>query len=309
MKVGIVGAGMVGSAAANALVLRGAASEVVLIDKNHKRASAEAQDILHATPFAHISRVRAGDFHDLEGAEAVILAAGVSQQPGETRLQLLERNAEVFERILPKALAVAPDAILVVATNPVDVMTQVATRVSALPPERVIGSGTILDTARFRALLGEHLQISPKSVHAYVLGEHGDSEVLCWSSADAGTVTVEELARQIGRSLDHDAKARIDEDVRRAAYRIIEGKGATWYGIAGGLTRIIQSIRGNEDSVLTVSMVTENVDGVGPVAVSLPRVVGRGGVVRSLWPKLSEDERAALRRSAEVIKDAMGGRW
>jgi L-lactate dehydrogenase len=168
-------------------------------------------------------------------------------------------------------------------------------------------AGTILDTARFRALLGEHLQISPKSVHAYVLGEHGDSEVLCWSSADAGTVMVEDLARQIGRSLDHVAKARIDEDVRRAAYRIIEGKGATWYGIAGGLTRIIQSIRGNEDSVLTVSMVTESVADVGPVAVSLPRVVGRGGVVRSLWPKLSEDEHAALRCSAEVIKDAMGG--
>jgi L-lactate dehydrogenase len=309
MKVGIVGAGMVGSAAANALVLRGAASDVVLVDKDHKRASAEAQDILHATPFAHISRVRPGGFHDLEGAEAVILAAGVNQQPDETRLQLLQRNAEVFEQILPKTLTVAPDAILVVATNPVDVMTQIATRVSALPPERVIGSGTILDTARFRALLGEHLQISPKSVHAYVLGEHGDSEVLCWSSADAGTVTVEELARQIGRPLDHDAKARIDEGVRRAAYRIIEGKGATWYGIAGGLTRIIQSIRGNEDSVLTVSIVTEDVDGVGPVAVSLPRVLGRGGVVRSLWPKLREDERAALRRSAEVIKDAMGGRW
>jgi L-lactate dehydrogenase len=309
VKVGIVGSGMVGSAAANALVLRGAASEIVLVDQNRKRALAEAQDILHATPFAHISRVRAGDYADMEGAAVVILAAGVSQRPGETRLQLLDRNAEVFGEVVTRTLKVAPEAILVIATNPVDVMTQVATRISNLPPARVIGSGTILDTARFRALLGEHLQVSPKSVHAYVLGEHGDSEVLCWSVADVGSITVEELASQIGRPLDDAAKAGIDEGVRRAAYAIIEGKGATWYGIAGGLTRIVQSIGGNESSVLTVSTVTEDVEGVGPVALSLPRVIGRGGVVRTLWPTLRADERSALKRSAEVITAAMGGRW
>jgi len=309
VKVGIVGSGMVGSAAANALVLRGAASEVVLVDQNHKRAVAEAQDILHATPFAHITRVRAGDYADLEGASVVILAAGVSQRPGETRLQLLDRNARVFSDVVTSTLAVVPEAILVIATNPVDVMTQVATRISNLPPGRVIGSGTILDTARFRALLGEHLQISPNSVHAYVLGEHGDSEVLCWSMADAGGIAVEELARQLGRPLDDAARARIDEGVRRAAYTIIEGKGATWYGIAGGLTRIVQSIGGNENSVLTVSTVTEDIEGVGPVALSLPRAVGASGVVRTLWPTLRDDERAALKRSAEVIMAAMGGRW
>lgn len=290
-------------------MLRGAASEIVLIDQDHKRAVAEAQDILHATPFAHTSRVRAGEYADLAGASAVILAAGVSQCPGETRLQLLDRNAEVFADIVPKVLTAAPNAILVIATNPVDIMTQVATRISELPPERVIGSGTILDTARFRALLGEHLQISPKSVHAYVLGEHGDSEVLCWSLADAGGITVEQLALQISRPLDDAAKARIDEGVRRAAYEIIEGKGATWYGIGGGLTRIIQAIGGDENSVLTISMVNENVEGVGSVALSLPRVVGRCGVLHSLWPSLRDDERAALRRSAKVIKEAMAGRW
>jgi L-lactate dehydrogenase len=309
MKVGIVGAGMVGSAAANALVLRGAASEVVLIDQNRKRAEAEAEDILHAVPFAHITRVRAGEFADLAGAGAVILAAGVSQRPGETRLELLERNADVFGQILPQVLAAVPDAILLVATNPVDVMTQVATRISGLAPERVIGSGTILDTARFRALLGAYLQVSPKSVHAYVLGEHGDSEVLCWSVAEVGGIGVEDLARQLGRPFDAASRARVDQGVRRAAYRIIEGKGATWYGIAGGLVRIVQSVGNDESSALTVSMLTETVEGVGPVALSLPRLVGRAGVVRTLSPSLAAAEHAALKRSAVVIREAVAGRW
>jgi L-lactate dehydrogenase len=309
MKVGVVGAGMVGSAAANALVLRGAATEVVLIDQNQKRAIAEAEDILHATPFAYITQVRAGDYADLTGAGAVIIAAGVSQRPGETRLELLDRNAAVFQEVVPQILAAAPDAVLVIATNPVDVMTQVATRISGLAPERVIGSGTILDTARFRALLGAHLEVSPKSVHAYVLGEHGDSEVLCWSIADIAGITLDKLARQLGRPLDDETRARIDRGVRRAAYRIIEGKGATWYGIAGGLTRIIQSIGGNENSALTVSMLTDEVEGVGPIALSLPRIVGRAGVMRTLVPQLEPAERAALRRSAAAIEEAIAGRW
>ncbi len=308
MKVGIVGAGMVGSAAANALVMRGAASEVVLIDQNPKRAQAEAEDILHAVPFAHITRVRAGGFSDLGGAGAVILAAGVSQRPGESRLELLGRNAEVFGTIVPEVLAAAPDAILLVATNPVDVMTEVATRLSGLAPERVIGSGTILDTARFRALLGADLGVSPKSVHAYVLGEHGNSEVLCWSVADVGGIPLEDLARQLGRPFDAARRAAIDQGVRRAAYRIIEGKGATWYGIAGGLVRIVQAIGNDENSALTVSMLTATVEGVGPVALSLPRLIGRTGVVRTLAPNLAADEHAALKRSAEVVREAVAGR-
>jgi L-lactate dehydrogenase len=307
MKVGIVGTGMVGSAAANALVLAGSASEVVLVDRDMKRALAEAEDIMHATPFTNIVTVKAGDYADLEGAQVVIIAAGVSQKPGETRLELLERNTAVFADVIPQSLKAAPDAILLIATNPVDVMTMVATRLSGLPPYRVIGSGTILDTARFRALLGQHLDISPKSVHGYVLGEHGDSEVLCWSLSDVGSVTVETYARQIFRPLDEAAKARIDDGVRNAAYKIIAGKGATWYGIAGGLVRICRAIGRNEQSVLTVSMLGDEVEGVGPVALSLPRVIGRAGVTGTIWPTLSRDENAALTRSAEVIVKAAGG--
>ncbi|MCA1973162.1 MAG: L-lactate dehydrogenase [Caenispirillum sp.] len=304
MKVGVVGCGMVGSAAAYALVMRGAASEVVLVDVNEALAEAQAQDIRHATPFAYTVTVRAGAYADLADAQVVILAAGANQKPGETRLELLGRNAEVFAAIIPPVLKAAPDAILLVATNPVDVMTQIATGLSGLPPERVIGSGTILDTARFRGLIANHLGISAKSTHGYVLGEHGDSEVLCWSSAIAGTVRVEDLARQIGKPLDDAAKADIDEKVRRAAYHIIAGKGATWYGIGGGLMRICQAIGGDERAMLTVSVVSDSIEGVPEVAASLPRIVGRGGVLGTIMPDLDHDERHALRRSVEVLKQA-----
>lgn len=306
MKVGIVGAGMVGSAAGYALTLRGAASDVVLVDKAEKVALAQAQDILHATPFAHSSRVRAGGYGDLAGAEVVILTAGVSQKPGETRLELLERNTAVFAEIIPRILDAAPDTILLVATNPVDVMTEVAQRLSGLPAGRCFGSGTILDTARFRALLGAHLGIASTSVHAYVLGEHGDSEVLCWSAAAAGSVDLLPLAAQLGRPLDDEARARIDHAVRHAAYTIIDGKGATWYGIGAGLCRIVEAIAADEGAILTVSQVEESVEGVGPVALSLPRIVARAGIVDTIMPHLSKDEHQALRASAETLIRAAG---
>jgi L-lactate dehydrogenase len=194
-----------------------------------------------------------------------------------------------------------------IATNPVDVMTMVATRLSDLPPHRVIGSGTILGTARFRALLGQHLDISPKSVHGWVLGEHGDSEVLCWSTSYVGSITVETYARQIFRPLDEAAKARIATGVLNAARKIIEGKEATWYGIAGGLVRICRAIGRNEKSVLTVSMQGDEIEGVGPVALSLPRVIGRAGITGTIWPNLNRQENAALTRSARVIVEAAAG--
>ncbi len=206
MKVGIVGSGNVGATAAFAMVLRGAASEIIMIDKSPALARAQAEDILHATPFSYAVQIQAGDFADLDGAGVVVLAAGVAQRPGETRLQLLSRNAEVFAEIIPRVLSVAPRAILLVATNPLDVMTDIAARISGLPPGRVLGSGTTLDSARFRALLGQHLEISPKSVHAYVLGEHGDSEVLWWSGATVAGLPVIDMATQMGRPIDNAAR-------------------------------------------------------------------------------------------------------
>ena len=303
MKVGIVGVGMVGSAAGFALALTGGAREVVLVDRDAARARAEAEDISHAVPFGRAARVRAGDWADLAGAGVVILACGVSQRPGETRLALLSRNAAVFSEVIGHVRRVAADAILLVATNPVDVMTDIATRLSGLPPARVIGSGTILDTARFRSLLGAHLGIAPQSVHAYVLGEHGDSEVLSWTAARAGSVPIRAFAAQVGAPITDTVRAAIDDGVRRAAYRIIAGKGATWHGIGAGLARIVRAIAGDEGAVLSVSIVTPEIAGVGPVALSLPRVLGAAGVTADLMPDLDAAETEALRASATLLAE------
>ncbi len=305
MKVGVIGAGNVGAAAAFAMVLRGSASEVVLIDRNQRLAEAQARDILHSTPFARANRIAAGGYPDLSGAEVVILAAGVNQKPGETRLALLERNAAVFAEIVPAVLQhCAP--ILLVATNPVDVMTWITAKLSGAPRARVIGSGTLLDSARFRALLGAHLGVAAQSVHAYVLGEHGDSEVLCWSAASVGGIPIAALAQQLRHPIDTDLRRRIDDEVRRAAYLIIEGKGATWFGIAAALARIVEAIGADEHALLTLTACEGSVEGVPNVALSLPRIIGGAGIVHTLDPRLDDEERGALRHSAQTIGDIVG---
>ena len=304
MKVGIIGAGQVGSSAAYAMVLRGTATEIVLVDINEPLARAQAEDILHATPFSRPPRVSAGSYQALEGAGLVILACGVGQRAGETRLQLLERNARVFEEVTRQILNHTGEPILLVASNPVDVMTQVVAKLSGLSPTRVIGSGTILDTARFRALLGEHLAISPQSIHAYVVGEHGDSEVLVWSSANVGGVPLHEFAEQSRHFLSEERRRTIDDRVRRAAYSIIEGKGATYYGIGAGLARIVRAVRDDEQSVLTLSSTQNGVTGFEGVSLSLPRVIGGMGIAETLPPSLSAEEQAALAQSARVLQDA-----
>ena len=303
MKVGIIGAGSVGSATAFALVMRGVARKVVLIDANEKKAQAEAADIAHATPFAYANKVKAGTYEDLKGAEVVIVTAGANQKPGETRIDLLGRNVKIFESIIPEIVKHAPDTILLITANPADIMTEVALKLSGFPRERVIGSGTVLDTSRFRTLLGYHLGVSPKSIHANVLGEHGDSEVLVWSNGDAGSVQIEELARMENKPFTADVKAKIDDEVRNAAYKIIDGKGATFYGIAGALCRICQAITTNEYAILTVSSHHDDVEGVKNVCLSLPTVVGKRGIHGIIYPNLSESEHNDLRLSAEKIKE------
>ncbi len=304
MKVGIVGCGFVGSSAAYAIALGGAANEIVLIDLDENLARAQAEDILHATPFGAPVRIMAGGYAALADAQVVILACGVAQRPGETRFQLLTRNAKVFEAVIPQVMRHAPAAVLLIASNPVDVITQMAGRIAGLPPQRVIGSGTILDTARFRSLLGERLGVSPKSVHAYVLGEHGDSEVLVWSGATVGGVGLAEFARKMGIEVTFEARKRIDDGVRRAAYRIIEGKGATYFGIGAGLARIVRAIRGDERVALTLSTRTSDIAGFPEACFSLPRVVGSAGVLATLEPGLSAEERQSLMSSVGIIQSA-----
>ena len=310
MKIGIVGAGQVGATAAYAMTMRGVGSEIVLVDRNADLAVAQARDILDATPWSHPVRLRAGEAPDLDGAGIVVLTAGAAQKPGESRLDLLSRNAEIFAEIVPGVLTAAPDTILLVASNPVDATTQIATVIAArrgVPPHRVIGSGTILDSARFRTLLAAHLEISPAYIDARVLGEHGDSAVLHWSGATAGDLSVADAASQMGRALTEAERSRIDTSVRRAAYTIIQGKGASWFGIGAGLARMAQVIQGDERALITCSMLTPECQGVRDVALSLPRVLGMGGVAATFVPNLDAGEAAALKRSAEILKQAAEG--
>jgi L-lactate dehydrogenase len=308
MKIGIVGAGYVGSTAAYAMVMRGIGREIVLVDAKPERAEAEADDIFHAVPFAHPVEVRAGTFEDLQGCRVVVLAAGTNQRPGETRLQLLGRNAAIFREIVPRVLASAPGAVLVVATNPVDVMTHLTARYAAergVPTHRVFGSGTTLDTARFRSLLSRHLGVDARHVHAYVLGEHGDSEVLTWSLVSIGGMSLAEFCRQRRVSLEPSVKDDIDRRVRRAAYSIIAGKGATYYGIGSALARIVDVVLKDQRSILTVCTPVSEVLGVRDVTVSLPHLVGGAGVLETFPPPLDAAEQEALRRSAALIAEVV----
>jgi L-lactate dehydrogenase len=308
-KIGIIGSGFVGSAAAYAMVMSDVGREIVLVDMNHKRAQAEANDILHAVPFAHPIDVTAGDYGALEGCSAVVITAGVNQKPGETRLQLLERNAEVFRQVVPNVIKHAPDARLIVATNPVDVTTHMTARIVEAHGKLVtqaLGSGTTLDTARFRALLGRKLGVDARHVHAYVLGEHGDSEVLAWSQVTIGGMSLAEFCERRKLNFGAEDRAEIDEGVRRAAYGIIEGKGATYYGIGAALARITDVVINDQRSILTVCAPAAEVAGVADVTVALPRLVGGDGVLDTFVQPLSPEEEAALAASARVVRDAIG---
>ena len=305
MKVGIIGTGNVGSATAFALVLRGIAREIILIDSNKDKATSEALDISHATTFAYTSLVKAGSYADLSCADVVIISAGSNQKPGENRIALLERNVEILKSIVSQIVHHAPNSIILVASNPVDIMTYYTLKISGLPINKVFGSGTILDTSRFRTLLGEYFGISSKSIHANVLGEHGDSEVLVWSNVDAGTLPLESLAKNLHRKFDFEAKATIDYNVRNAAYKIIAGKGATFYGIAGGLCRICQAIGNNENAILTVSSFHDEIEGIKDVCLSVPAIINKNGIKKIIHPKLAPEEHILLKASAEKLKKYM----
>jgi L-lactate dehydrogenase len=301
-RIAIVGAGNVGSTFAYALLLSGLASEIVLIDVNRSRAEGEAMDLNHAEPFAHPTTIWAGDYPDCAGAAVTVVAAGTAQKPGETRLDLLQRNADIFAQIVPQVAHHNPEGILVIATNPVDVLTWASLKLSGLPPQRVFGSGTILDTARFRYLLGEHFGVDSRSVHASIIGEHGDSEVPVWSLATIGGMHLRDFAAAQGVPYDQACMDRIFQQTRDAAYEIISRKGATYYAVAAGLMRIVEAILRNQRTVLSVSSLVENYYGISDVCLSLPTVVNRSGIAHVLRVTLSEEEQSGLRHSAEVLK-------
>lgn len=308
MKVGIIGAGMVGATAAYAMVMRGIGREIVLVDLNRERAEAEADDIRHAVPFSSPFLVHAGDYADLAGCRVVVITAGANQKPGETRLELLGRNAAIFRKIVPAVIDAAPLAILLVTTNPVDVLTHLASQIAAergIPEGKVFGSGTTLDTARFRSLLGQKLGIDSQHIHAYVVGEHGDSEVLTWSLAAVGGIPLEEFCRDQNVDLCGEERQVIEKKVRNAAYTIIEGKGSTYYGIGGALARIVEAILKDQRAVLTVCYRQKEVQGVEDVTISMPFLVGGQGILSAFPLPIGAEEADGLKASALVVRKAI----
>lgn len=305
LRVAVVGVGNVGATFAYALLFSGLASEIVLIDKNHAKAEGEAMDLNHAVPFAHPTRIWAGDFSDCAGAAVIVLAAGALQKAGETRLDLAGRNAAIWQEIVPKVVEHNQHAILLIATNPVDVLTYATLKISGFPPQRVIGSGTILDTARFRYLLSEHFHVDARSIHAFIIGEHGDSEVPVWSLANVAGMKLRDLCA--ARGVEYDAKTmdEIFRQTRDAAYAIIQRKGATYYAVAAGIMRLTEAILRNQNTVLSVSSLVQDFYGIRSVCLSLPTVVNCCGVAEVLRIQLDASEIDQLRRSAEILAHAI----
>jgi L-lactate dehydrogenase len=302
-KVAIVGVGSVGAATAFALRSSGVGSELVLVDIDEEKAEGERMDLDHGAYFTPPMRITTGDYEDCWDADVVVVTAGPNQKPGETRLDLAERNVGVFEELIPELTeGLADDSVLLVVTNPVDVLSYVSWAVSDLPKERVIGSGTVLDTSRFRHVLSRECDVDPKNVHGYVVGEHGDSEVMLWSSTNVAGVPFETYMEAHRGGVSEAEKTEFEEEVRGAAYEIIERKGVTNYAIALATREIVETILRDENSVLTVSTLLEGEYGVDDVYTSTPCVVNRDGVRTVLEHDLSAEERAAFERSAAVLQ-------
>ena len=304
-KLAVIGCGFVGSASAFALMQSGLFSEMVLIDANRARAEGEALDISHGLPFAKPMKIYAGDYPDLADASLIVVTAGAGQKPGETRLDLVKKNVSIFRSIIPSITQYNKEAILLIVANPVDILTYAAAKLSGFPENRVFGTGTVLDTARLKYLLGEHLQVDSRAVHAFILGEHGDSEIVAWSSANVSGLPLHNFCEMRGY-FDHDAAMEIlAAGVKNSAYEIIDKKGATYYGIAMSVRRVCEAIVRDEKSILPVSSVQHGSYGIQDVALSLPAVVGKDGVETIVPIALSEEEIAALRASAQTLKDVL----
>ena len=304
-KVAIIGCGFVGSSSAFALMQSGLCSEMVLIDADVNRAEGEALDISHGLPFAKPMKIYAGSYEDIADAAIVIVTAGAGQKPGETRLDLVKKNVEIFKSIIPEIAKQDFNGILLIVANPVDILTYVAAKLSKLPQGRVFGSGTVLDSARLKYLLGEHLDVDNRSVHAFIIGEHGDSEMAAWSSANVSGIPLNDFCEMRGYFKHEESMKKILEEVKNSAYEIIEKKHATYYGIAMSVRRICEAIIRDEKSILPVSSIQKGEYGIENVALSLPAIVGREGVEKVVPIKLSDTEKEELIKSASTLKNVL----
>lgn len=301
-KAAIIGCGFVGASTAFRLMQTGLFSELVLIDADHKKAEGEAMDLSHGRPFAHTMKIYAGNYNDVGDCAIIIVTAGTGQRPGETRMALVDRNTRIFESLIPKITQQKFEGILLIVSNPVDILTYVTLKLSGYPKERVIGSGTVLDSARFRYLLSEHLKVDSRSVHAMIIGEHGDSELAVWSGANVAGIGINDFCEMKGFYQHQEAMAGIFRQVRDSAYQIIDRKGATYYGVAMAVSRICESIIRDEHAVLPVSSLLEGEFGLSDLCISVPTIVGSTGAEKVLEIPLSDRERMELERSAREIK-------
>lgn len=302
-KIAIIGCGFVGSACAFALMQSGLFSEMVLIDSNEERAEGEALDISHGLPFSKPMQIYSGTYDDITDAGIIAITAGAGQKPGESRLELVHKNVEIFKSIIPEISKRNYKGVLLIVSNPVDIMTYTALKLSGLPSNQVFGSGTVLDTARLKYLLGEHLGVDARSVHAFILGEHGDSEIAAFSSANVSGIELKKFCDFACKTDKHEeAMKEIAEDVKLSAYEIIKKKGATYYGIAMSVRRICEAIILDQKSILPISCLQNGKNGIENVVLSMPMIVGKHGAERSVEISLSEEERRAIKSSADMLK-------
>lgn len=304
-KVVVVGAGLVGSTTAYALMLGGTAQEIVLIDKIEEKARTEAMDLNHCASFIRPVIIKSGNYNECSNADIIIITAGAPQKPGQRRLELVEINAHIVTQIVEDILAYTHEVILIIVTNPVDVMSYIAWKVSGLPHTKVFGSGTVLDTSRFRYMLSARCKLDARNMHAYVVGEHGDSEVPIWSTANVAGVPIEQFCSNSHDLYSPESREEISFNVRQAAYKIIQGKGATYFAISLAVRRIVESILRDEHSVLTVSTLLENIYGINDLFLSYPCIIGREGIERVLPLEMNDEEKKQFLHSARVVRDSI----
>lgn len=305
-KAAIIGCGFVGTSIAFSLVQKGLFSELILIDANEKKAEGEAMDLSHGLPFTKPMEIKAGGYEDIADCAMIIITAGANQKPGETRLDLVQRNVEIYKSIIPRIVEQNQEATLLIVSNPVDIMTYVALKLSGYPSRRVIGSGTVLDTARLKYLLSRHLDVDSRSIHAFIIGEHGDSELAVWSAANVSGIPLNHFCELRGYFDHMESMERIYQNVRDSAYEIIERKGATYYGVAMAVCRIVESVIRNEHSIMPVSVYLDGLYGLHDICLSIPTVVGQGGAEKVLDIPLDLMEMGKLVYSAEELKKIIG---
>ncbi|MCY6484188.1 L-lactate dehydrogenase [Clostridium aestuarii] len=301
-KISIIGAGYVGATSAYALMMAGFASEIVIVDINKEKAVGEAMDLSHGVSFLKPVEVYAGNYKDTADSDIVIITAGAAQKPGETRLDLINKNFDIFKKIIPQIVKYNPNAILLVVANPVDILTYITYKLSGFPKERVIGSGTVLDTSRFKHLLSEHFNIDDRNIHTYIIGEHGDSEVATWSLTNIGCMNINYYCNNICKKCDGLSKYEIHESVKNAGYEIINKKGATYFAVGLAIKRIVEAILRDENSILTVSSLLEGQYGINDVYVGIPTIVGSSGIKKVLEVPLNEEELIKFKDSATHLK-------